>query len=90
MRKTQATEVDHGRLLRLLQPALVDVDVGLEGPVLPVSELLSLNEGDVIAFDYPVSRVIDATVNGRLKYRGEVMSSGRKRVFQIQQLTPAA
>jgi flagellar motor switch protein FliM len=86
VRKTQATEDEHTRMLRLIRPALVRLDARLQGPKLGVQALLDLQEGDIVAFDYPVERPIDFAVNGRLKYQGEVVVTGRKRAFHIQQL----
>jgi flagellar motor switch protein FliM len=85
VRKTQATEDEHARMLRLIRPAIVRLDARLEGPRLGVKALLDLQEGDVLALDYPIDRRIDFAVNGRLKYQGEVVMTGRKRAFQIQE-----
>ena len=86
VRKTRATEEERARVLRLIRPATIHLDARLEGPKLGVEKLLDLKEGDVLAFDHPVDRPLNITVNGRLKYQGEVISTGRKRGFQIQQL----
>jgi len=86
VRKTQATEEEHARVLRLLRPGLVHLDARLEGPRMGVETLLEMQDGDVLAFDYPVERAIDITVNGSLKYKGEIIVSGRKRAFEVQQL----
>ena len=86
VRKTRATEEERARVLRLIRPAMINLDARLEGQKLGVETLLDLKEGDVLAFDHPVERPLDVTVNGRLKYQGEVVSTGRKRGFQIQKL----
>ena len=83
VRKTQATEVEHARMLRLIRPANLHLDSRLHGPMIGVGTLLDLEEGDVLAFDYPVERPVDIAINGQLKYRGEIVTSGRKRAFQI-------
>lgn len=86
VRKTKATEEEHSRVMRLIRPALIQLDARLQGPTLTVSNLLDLREGDVLEFDYPVQRPVDVTVNGKLKYRGEVVTRGRKRAFEVAQL----
>jgi flagellar motor switch protein FliM len=86
LRKTQATENEHVRMLRLIRPAIIHLDARLQGPTLSVSGLLDLVAGDVLAFDYPVGKSLDVMVNGKLKYRGEVITSGRKRAFEVQQM----
>lgn len=85
VRKTEATEDEHARMLRLIRPSIIHLDARLQGAKLGVQALLDLEDGDVVVFDYPIERPIDFAVNGRLKYRGEVVVTGRKRAFQIQQ-----
>jgi flagellar motor switch protein FliM len=87
VRKTQVSEDEHARLLRLILPASVDVEASLRGPSLPLSALLALKQGDVLVFDYPLAKPLDLLVNGRLKYRGEIVTAGRKRAFQAVALT---
>jgi flagellar motor switch protein FliM len=86
VRKTQATEDEHARMLRLIRPSRVRLDARLTGQKLGVKALLDLQDGDTLVFDYPAERPLDFTVNGRLKYRGEVVVTGRKRAFQVQHL----
>ena len=86
VRKTRATEEEHQRVMQLIRPAAIHLDARLQGPKLNVSDLLDLREGDVLEFDYPAGRPVDVTVNGRLKYRGEVVTSGRKRAIEVQEL----
>ncbi len=88
VRKTRATEDEHLRVFRILQPAIIQAESVLAGPTLSVSSLLALKEGDVLAFDYTLDRPLDFTLNGQLKYLGEVVTSGRKRAFQV--LEPVA
>jgi flagellar motor switch protein FliM len=83
VRKTESTGDEHARMLRLLRPALVHLDARLHGPKIGVEALLDLKEGDVLAFDYPIEKPVDFTVNGILKYQGEIVGAARKRAFQI-------
>ena len=83
VRKTQATEDENLRVLRLVRPAKVKLDARLEGPKLSVSELLHLQPGDMLVFDYPIQRPLELTINGSLKYAGEVVGMGRKRGFRV-------
>ena len=48
--------------------------------------LLALKEGDLLALDHPVDRPLDLMINGKVKYRGEVVGTGRKRAIQIRQI----
>jgi flagellar motor switch protein FliM len=87
VRKTEATEEEHARVLRIIRAARIHLDARLQGPTLRVGTLLDLKEGDILAFDYSVGRMLDVIVNGKLKYRGEIVSAGRKRAFHVQELT---
>jgi flagellar motor switch/type III secretory pathway protein FliN len=40
----------------------------------------------VLAFDYPLSKPVDMMVNGKLKYRGEVVATTRKLAFEVGHL----
>lgn len=87
VRKTRASEDEHARVLRLLQNASITTEAILSGPTLPVSALLDLQEGDVLAFDYVVEQPVDFLLNGLLRFRGEVVTQGRKRAFQVAEAT---
>ena len=83
VRKTQTTDADHARILDLIRPSLIRLDTRLRGPMLSVDALLDMQEGDVLAFDYPIDRPLDVIVNGKLKYRAEVVESHHKRAVHV-------
>jgi flagellar motor switch protein FliM len=83
LRKTESTEEEQARILRLIKSAAVHLDTRLAGPTLRVEDLLELEVEDVLTFDYPVARPMNLTVNGILKYRGSVISTGRNRAFEV-------
>lgn len=84
VRKTQASEDDHQRVLRLIKPSQVRMDSRLQGPTLRIEDLLQIEEGQILAFDYPVEKQVDLLINGRVKHRGRIVSTGRKRAFHIE------
>lgn len=86
VRKTQASEEDHARMLRLIRPSMIELDAMLRGQTLGIPALLELKEGDVLSFDYPLDRPLDLIANGVLKYAGEVIAIGAKRAMQIKHL----
>ena len=86
VRKTEATPIEHARFLNLIRPAQMHVDARLEGQTLKVQELLDLKEGDLLVFDHPLAKPFDVSINGTRKYRGEVVSTGRKRAVEIRGL----
>ena len=85
VRKSESTEQEQERILRLIKPAATLADARLQGPTLTVSELLEIQDGDVLTFDFPVGRPLDLLINTKLKFRGQVATDGRKKAFRIEQ-----
>jgi flagellar motor switch protein FliM len=85
VRKSVSTDEEQARILRLIRPSAVRLDGRLAGPTLAVGDLMDLKEDDVLSFDYPVTRPIDLSINGKLKFRGHLVSAGGKRAFQIEE-----
>jgi flagellar motor switch protein FliM len=86
VRKTHASHAEQARILRFLREGLLTVEARLEGPTLSVRDLLRLSEGHLLTFDFPVERPVEVLVNGTHKYTGQVVSTGRKRACQIDQV----
>jgi len=84
LRSTGAAESD--RNLRLLEDASVEIEVVLRGPTLPFEQLMALTQGQVVTFDYPVERAVEASLNSEVWMSGHVVSAGRKRGFQVDLL----
>ena len=84
VRKTHASEQEQARVLRALHQATLDVEARMEGPTLTIQDLLSLREGHLIAFDFPVERPVEVLVNGARKFTGHVVSTGKKRACQVE------
>lgn len=83
MRKSEATQVEQERMFHLIKPAKLHLDARLRGPTLLVEDLLKLEVGQVLAFDFPVKKPLDLLVNGKLKYTGYPATTGRKKAFEI-------
>lgn len=81
VRKSKSTEEEQARVLRLIKPAQIRVDARIQGPTLRTSELLDIQAGDLLAFDYAIDRPVDFLINGKLKFQGSVGASGRKKAF---------
>jgi flagellar motor switch protein FliM len=86
VRKAEATEEDRERALSLLLPAQIKIDARLQGPHLTIGELLKVDAGDVIVFDYPANRPIDLLINGRLLFQGGIVDTGRRRAVSLDQI----
>ncbi len=89
-REVAAAEPDQADLernLALLEDAQVELEVRLQGPTLAVTELLALQAGHVITFDYSLHKSLHGLLNGDLAVMGHIVTAGRKRAFQVEQLT---
>jgi flagellar motor switch protein FliM len=86
VRKSQSTEQEQARVLRLIRPAHMHLDGRLEGPTMSVQDLMDLQVDDVLTFDYPVGRQVNLTLDKKLKYRGHIVTAGRKRAFQVDEM----
>jgi len=87
VRKSESSAAEQERVFKLIQRAQMTFDVRLVGPSVSLQDLLKLEEGDVLTFDYPVERNLAAFVNGRKKFSGQVVGVGRKHGFAIEELT---
>lgn len=88
VRKTHASAAEQARVLRVLRKAMITLEARMEGPTLTVRDLLSLKEGYLLTFDYPVERAVEMLANGAHKFTGHVVSTGRKRACQVEKIRP--
>jgi flagellar motor switch protein FliM len=86
VRKSQSTEQEQARMLRLIRPSHMHLDGRLEGPTMSVQDLMDLREDDVLTFDYPIGRQVNLNLNRKLKYRGHIVTAGSKRAFHVDEL----
>jgi flagellar motor switch protein FliM len=50
-----------------------------------MEDLIRLEQGDILSFDYPLRRPLDCSINGTRKFRGRMVSSGEKLAFEVQE-----
>jgi flagellar motor switch protein FliM len=84
-RRSRSTEADQARMLSLIRPSQVSLDVRLTGPRLTLKDLMALEGGDLLPFDTPTTGLLDCMVNGNLKFRGQVVRTGGKRAFLVEE-----
>jgi flagellar motor switch protein FliM len=83
VRRAESTESEQERMLHVLEGACVDLDSRLEGAAITVEDFLKLEEGDLLEFDHPLERSVQCTVNGKLKFWGQVVSLGNRKALRI-------
>ena len=86
VRKTTTTVAEQSRVLRLLRPGWLELEARLDGPRLQVHDFLNLQEGHLLAFDYPVEQPIELSINGARKYTARVVSTGKKRAALVEEV----
>ena len=86
MRSRESTQQDQSRILSLIRSSQVDLEVCLTGPRMQMRDLVDVKVNDIVMFDFPVGQPVDLLLNGRKKYSGQIVSTGRKRAFQIEQV----
>ena len=89
LRKTEPTEGEQLRMLSRLRKAQVTLDGRLIGPRVTVNDLLNLEVGDCLKFDYQLERQLDLLINGVCKWNGRVIEANNKRVFVVETLPTA-
>ena len=88
LRKTDSTDDEQNRVLNLIRATRIHLDARLNGSNLTVETMLQLEEGDVLAFDHPIEKPLELEINGRRRYKGQVVENGRKRAFLLDELKP--
>jgi flagellar motor switch protein FliM len=83
IRRREPNEVDHARILRRLRPADVELEARLAGPKLCLDSLMRMEVGDVLALDHSLSKELELRLNGKTKFLGRVVNSGKRLGFQI-------
>lgn len=81
LRKTDCTDEEQARVLSLIQSANVQVDGRLNGPTVILEDLMNLEAGDILVFDHPIERDLQLEINGKRRFLGQIVSTGRKRAF---------
>ena len=71
-------------ILELLMPANVCFEAWLEGASMRVGDLLNLSEGQVIVLDHSTDHNVNCTINGDPGFAGQIVSTGKKRAFLIE------
>jgi flagellar motor switch protein FliM len=84
IRRSESTEEDRARLYSLIEGSWLKLDARLTGPRLSVEQMLVLEQDDVLEFDFPMNRPMNLVLNGKIKFKGSVGTSGRKRAFRIE------
>ena len=68
----------------------MSLEARLEGPTISVGDLLTLTEGNLLVFDYPVERSVELLVNGARKFTAQMVGTGKRRGCAIENVRVVA
>ena len=78
------TSVSVEATLELLLGGQVAMQVWLDGSEMRLGDLLELREGQIVRLDHPVERMAVCTLNGVSSFSGQIVSTGQRRAFQVE------
>lgn len=84
--RKSGTDLQQARRLQQLQAAQIQLEACLEGLSISVSDLLGLAEGSIVEFERSVRSPIELVANRKRLYLGQMVNTGRKRGFLIEQV----
>lgn len=84
VRKTESTDLEQMRILELIRDSKMSLEARLEGPTIRMEDLIRLEQGDILSFDYPTHRSLECNINGKKKFLGNMVASGDKLSFQVK------
>jgi flagellar motor switch protein FliM len=69
--------------IELMLPAIISLDVWLDGCQMRLGDLMQLSEGQIVKLDHPVERKAVCTLNGTTGFTGQIVSTGAHRAFML-------
>ena len=85
LRKSASTDEEQARILRLIQAAKLPSEVVLSGPKVLLRDLMNIEEGDILSFEFPFGSLLELRLNGERKYDGEIVNSAHRAAFRIRE-----
>jgi len=73
-----------------LGAATLRLEAVLEGSALRIGDLLAVRPGQILALAQPIGAASQCLVNGRVKFRGDLVNVGGRQAFQVAARTGLA
>lgn len=83
VRKREPSAEETMRMAALATAAPIKIRAQLQGPTISVRNILKMQVGDVIAFDYPADRPIEVLLNGKPKFEAHLATVGNKKAVRL-------
>lgn len=71
------------RITRVFTSVELDLEVRVENGSLTPARLANLKVGDLLEFDHPIERPVDAYLNGELAFVGQMADDGSRLIFTV-------
>ena len=79
IQRRSGSSAEQNQMRLLLNRVPLGLEALVSGARIRVEDLLNLEQEDVISLDIPVTRPAELRVNGKSKFRGEIVATGTKR-----------
>jgi flagellar motor switch protein FliM len=83
IRRAESTESDQSFIARLIQDSKLTLEVQIPKGVISAKTLVGLEPGEVIVLDHSLDREVSGFLNGKEKWRGNIMAQGDKVAFEV-------
>ena len=90
IRRAESTENDQHFIAQLLKDSKLTVEVQIPKGVISAKTLVGLELDEVIVLDHPIDREVSGFLNGKEKWRGNVMAQGDKVAFEVSKCIRAS
>src|SRR5205807_34193 len=67
------------RVVGALRDAKIRVEAVLEGPTLRMNDLVGVQRGQILMLGHPSGTLFNCRLNGKLKFRGEIVQQNGRR-----------
>ena len=84
IRRRSGSQAEQGQMRGVVKQIPVSVEALMEEAKVRLTDLLELQVGDLISLDLPVQRPAQIKVNGKKKFKGEIVAVGNTRGIQIR------
>ena len=86
-RRTGSQKERH-RMQALLKRVPLGIDTQLVGAKITVRDLLGLQQGDVVSLDLPLRRQTELQINGKSKFKGEIIAVDNRKGVLVREIKP--
>ena len=90
IRRAVSTVQDQQHIAHLIQGAMLGFEAQINGGTIEAQTLVDLKVGEILILDHRLDREVNGLINGKLKWSGNVRSSGDRIAFSLTEPRLAA